>query len=1102
MTSDLRTLPPPESLVIRASAGTGKTYQLAMRYIALLAQGERPESLLATTFTRKAAGEMLERVLKFLAQATHDPQRLAELQQHAHPSLSTARCSHLLQDLIASFGKIRIQTLDALLQQVAGAAALSIGISPSWTILDDAEQDELRLDTIGDLVSQQDRSAPALLAQLTHLSLSGPSSSVHKPLTSHLKSATAAYLEANQDPHPWYVLQPNTQLLTPQQLQHIAEQLATRTDLAPLTKRGTPNAKYASGLATLAECIRDRNWAKVCDGTLVPRLHDDSPEYQGAIMPDVLVQLLLPLLDHIRADLRQKLFERNVNGFAIISTFESLALESRHAAATYTFSDIPRLLRSTPFEGGLDHTFFSLDATIRHILLDEFQDTSLDQFNLIKVLLDECAHSEDGRTVFFVGDSKQSLYSWRGGTPELLDALGTSALYPHITRQDLSTNYRSGRNILACVNDTFSTLISNPALVAKAPAAAASWSGRFSTHVPSPNAPEGSVAIRLAGVPAEGESTADCLAAATAERIADVRAQCPHASIAVLVRNKSRFARLRYELSRRGIDASQEGVARLVDSPTVAAVLSLLHLIAHPADTAARYHVATSPLGTILQYTDHTCSRAALSLARRGRATIRRRTLPRVLAKLSRLLAPHSDLRGTQRLSRLVELASSDPSPLDLDRFVRIARKHTLHDASDVRVRLMTVHNAKGLEFDIVFLPDLHNTWSLNQSTVLTSRPSPLEPLNLVTLAPSAGLRKIDPEIQALHQANLDRKISEELSVLYVAMTRAIHHMEIILPGKVRSKSKDHSSIPCSAAGILYTPFHIADKVIFPDAAPPGQPMTLDPIYSRGTFAIPPSVARPSVPPRVHTLALARPHTTRPTSLRRVSPSGLEGSSIVNLSDLIAPPSASLAAAASSALLKGRALHALFEQIEWLESSAPLPAALSDAHLTSTLTKLDVPAPLIDSFIAEFRKLVKEPAIRALLARPDIPSVVRREWAFLTPSTLPDGSQVLLDGRFDRVHIHLDSRGHPVSAHIIDFKTDTPSPVPPPGSSPASLTSSPHADRIHHYTPQIHAYSAALATLLHLPPASITASLLFTSTATVVSIPPSSASPLPPPSTP
>lgn len=1095
------THPVQQHQIISASAGTGKTYRLAMRFIALLAQGEAPQSLLATTFTRKAAGEMLERVLKFLAEGATAPSprgtpRLLSLQTDAHPDLTAAACARHLRHVVDAFGTLKIQTLDALLQRVASSASLTLGLPPSWTLLEDADTADLTLSTLSDLLHRQRADTATMLAQLHALNSKGPASSVHRPILGIVHRATAAYIDGNQRIEPWQHIAPRSAPLNRDQLASLQYELERKPGLVPVNKDGSPAKQFAQGLAKLVSRLAERDWDGLASNGLLTHLDSASPSYHSKPIPPALITLLTPLLTHIQSTLRQQLHDNNLSAHAIVSAFDREIMAAKLAAANLTFADVPRLLLDSHYAGVLDHTYYSLDAQIRHILLDEFQDTSRDQYLLLKPLLDEAVSSDDARTVFFVGDSKQALYGWRGGAPELLDSLAAGHIYPGIPTHALNINYRSGKEILSLVNTLFTDLSSSAAFT-KHPEAPTSWQPRFATHHPHPGAPDGSVTIRVADVPNLDESETDALARTTAERIAELHTQFPHATIAVLVRNKSRFPRLRYELSLRNIESSQEGVARLIDSPAVAAVLSLLHLIAHPADTAARYHVATSPLGPILKFTDYRDSHAARRLSLRARRTIRRRTLPRVLAKLTRLLTPFTDIRGTQRLARLTELATGDATPLDLDAFVRRARAHTLHDTSDVRVRLMTVHNAKGLEFDIVLLPDVHRAWTQPAPAIITQRPKPLESLTIASLAPGASLRNIDPEIQALYQSNLDRKITEELSVLYVALTRPIHHLEIILPGRrAKPQSKpdaDSGSNPsCSALGLITAAFNLTSQLSFPDDWLPGEHSLGRIIHSRGTPSIPTFAHAPSPAPRKLTLTLAPADATRPAARRRVSPSGLEGGFTITLSDLIAPTSESHSSAVSTALLRGRALHALFELIEWSDTMESIP----EHSLAAALAALQVPAELHTPFITDFHAVLAHSHVRALLARPTecATPLLRREWAFTCPTTLPDGQLVILDGRFDRVHIHLDAAGNPIAAHIIDFKTDAPHSTG--GTSPStssctapSTSASPHADRILHYTPQIQAYAAALSTLLNLPLSSISCSLLFTATATIAPIP-------------
>ncbi|MBU6413396.1 MAG: UvrD-helicase domain-containing protein [Planctomycetes bacterium] len=1074
------TLDPLQSQVITASAGTGKTYQLAMRYIALLARGESPSQLLATTFTRKSAGEMLDRVLKFLAEGALAGPRLAELRQHAHPDLTAASCAALLRAVVDSFGFLKIQTLDALLQRIAASVALRIGLPPSWSILEDTAETELTTDILADLLHAQRADIRITLQRLADLQNQHTGASVHAPMLSNLRKATNAYLDAGQAEPPWHALKPQQPPLSAAELHALAESLSRAEHLLPRNKDGNVNANFAKAHAKLVEQLTNLDWHAIASGGLLTGLSKQPPSYYKIAFPDDLIALLQPLQTHIISLLRQRLLKSNISVYSLISAFDQLALASRIRAANLTFADIPRLLRHSPYEGLLDHTFFSLDAQIRHVLLDEFQDTSRVQYQLIKPLLDEALSSDDGRTAFFVGDSKQSLYGWRGAAPELLDQLAAGHFYPTLPTSNLTINYRSDKAILAFVNQIFSTISTNAAL-ADHPDGARHWQPRFATHHPSPRAADGSVHLRICGKPATDEDISDTLAHTTALRIAELRAQFPHATIAVLVRSKARFARLRYQLSRLGIESSQEGVARLIDSPAVAALLSLLHLIAHPGDTAARFHVTTSPLGKVIGLTPDS-SRADLhKVIRRARNTIRRRTLPRVLAKLTRLLTPHTDARNVQRLARLTELATQDPAPLDLDHFVRRARTHTLHDTSDVPVRLMTVHNAKGLEFDIVLLPDLQTNWTKSLS-VVTGREQVLAPLHLASLAPSAALRSIDPELDSLYESNLSHHISEELSVLYVALTRAIHHMEIIIPGKSPTKDGDIST-GCRSADVILSALKIVDNAAYPGDWLPGDHPEGQLIHSSGTPHIPPrtSHATSDATPRTITLNLRPADLSRPGTRRRVSPSGLEGGQDFNLADLIAPTSSTLQGAISAALLRGRAVHALFELVEWSDSID----ALSDAAMHAALCKIDVPIDLIPTFIAEFRSILTHSAITAELTRPTTPDhapLLRREWAFVCPTTLADGSQVLLEGRFDRVVITLDRNGVPIRGRIVDFKTDSPTPT-------SSASTSPHADRVTHYTPQVLAYAAALGTLLKLPLDRISGCLLFTSTGTAVEIP-------------
>src|SRR5262245_29965163 len=136
-------------VVIRASAGTGKTYQLAVRYISLLAAGARPEEILATTFTRKAAGEILDRVLYWLAKAAADEKERATLAEAIGiKSLSREKCRELLMAALRRLHVLRVGTLDSFFLQFAMSFGQELGLPPGWSICEEVADALLRDEAI------------------------------------------------------------------------------------------------------------------------------------------------------------------------------------------------------------------------------------------------------------------------------------------------------------------------------------------------------------------------------------------------------------------------------------------------------------------------------------------------------------------------------------------------------------------------------------------------------------------------------------------------------------------------------------------------------------------------------------------------------------------------------------------------------------------------------------------------------------------------------------------------------------------------------------------------------------------------------------------
>ena len=169
----------PPNLVIRASAGTGKTFQLSNRFLGLVAAGEPLESILAVTFTRKGAGEILDRVLLRLAQAASDPAEAAALGRFLEVrGLDQQRCQALLEAMLRGLHRLRTGTLDSFFIQVARAFSLELGQPHGWQIADEILDGRLRAEAIRTVLREE---STGDVVRLMNLLTKGEAARLHQP---------------------------------------------------------------------------------------------------------------------------------------------------------------------------------------------------------------------------------------------------------------------------------------------------------------------------------------------------------------------------------------------------------------------------------------------------------------------------------------------------------------------------------------------------------------------------------------------------------------------------------------------------------------------------------------------------------------------------------------------------------------------------------------------------------------------------------------------------------------------------------------------------------------------------------------------------------
>jgi hypothetical protein len=410
----------------------------------------------------------------------------------------------------------------------------------------------------------------------------------------------------------------------------------------------------------------------------------------------------------------------------------------------------------------------------------------------------------------------------------------------------------------------------------------------------------------------------------------------------------------------------------VTDCAPVSVIMSLLHLADHPGDTAARYHVQTSPLGAIVGLTDLDDA-AAERVALKVRRALLEHGYGPTLNQWAAKLAPVCSRRDVMRLNQLVELGHQYEADATVrpSHFVQYVAAQRVADVTRADVRVMTVHQSKGLEFDIVVLPELEAKLGLSgREPVVIERDAlnPVGPPVRITRYPKDELRAMDRTLEAMHAQTASNAVRESLCVLYVAMTRAKHALHMIIPPA--------KSIGASFAGILH-------GALNPTAAATGEAMLFEAGDAKWYEHVDPS--EPAAEPRaVVTLRPKLAASRHDRMIPRRAPSQLEGGVAVDLNRM-------LQLQAGEGRGYGTSVHDRLAKIEWVDDSIDDPALTHEA-------------------------------IRAALRRDRYPAnaniIVRREQRFAV--RLEEG---LLTGAIDRLVITCDG-DRATAAEILDYKTD------------------------------------------------------------------------------
>lgn len=1049
--------------LIRASAGTGKTYQISNRIIGLLAEGVEPDRILGSTFTRKAAGEILDRVLLRLAKAAIDDAEVDRLAEHAllgeasDDRLDTDGALRLLDRLVDRMHRIDVGTLDALFVRMAGSFSLEVGLPARWTIADDTVRERLRSEAVQTVLEDDD---PEAIVGLLRMSTQGRADRrIYDRLVDEVDTLHRYHRE--QDPEVEDCWSPFQAREEPDDIAAECRELADRLAAIepPLNKNGKPNKPWSSALDDAVEAFRELDWEEFWRKGPPNKYLAGKREYSSKPFPDGLAELLEEIRRVASADLAAD-YGREVEALGRIASryHEALRAEQRRIGA-YGFHDIAEMLGGpdpVAARGDLSHR---LDRRTDHVLLDEFQDTSTAQWRALHPLLDRVASdSVEERSAVVVADPKQSIYGWRGADPEIVDRVGR--LYP-LEAGSLRHSWRSSPEVLAFTNRLFAGIDQNPIIRGLDGGAevAARWGEAFEEHRSAPplEGLPGRVTVET-GPEVEGQGTdRPQLMSHAADRIAELHDEAPGAGIGVLVRRNKTVARLIHELRARGIEASEEGGTAVDDAAPVAAILALLRLADHPAHRIARYHVASSPLGPVVGYTDHDDGPGARALAARVRTRLLRDgygpTLSTWVEELARSVSP-SELR---RLEQLVELGFrwEDRATLRPGDFARYVESEKVEDPLSRPIRVITIHKAKGLEFDVVVLPELEDSIKTGRvETALPERDPDTGLVRRVFPAVSKAFRPLFPELETALAQNRSASIRDELSWLYVGVTRARHAIHLLVA------ADDGSSSAKSFARLVRAEFDLHDEAVAAGQVlfEAGDPDWFERVDGMEEELEPPAPGQIDL--RID------PDAPRSRVLAQRRPSALEAGGKVD-------PERLLSLDTPGAFRRGEVVHQWCRWIGWIEDGLPDAATMRTAARS---VAPELTATEIDQLADRFRGWMEEERVARELSRETTKArlqtmaagVEELELAQERPFAHRRGDEVI-SGIIDRLVLGHGPDGRVLAAEVLDFKTDR---VEPGNAGMLE-------ERMEEYRPQVDAYRTAVSEMYRMDRGVVAAHLAF-----------------------
>lgn len=790
--------------IIKASAGTGKTYQLTLRYLKLIILGEQPDKILATTFTRKAASEIRDRVLEKFCSVLSSNEQFDEFKLALNvPDLSVDSLRSIFRDFVYKQDKITISTIDSLAAKIATAFSNELGLSDEWEYGTDFEVLKNKVSSLTETIETLDNEiiAKALLSPKSYSNYSINHSAPARTLSNLLSIVEKTFPIYNQCSRDALT---NFKFIIPS-TSYSCEELALQIQELPIPKtaKGTPSKRWLKPQAKIISLIKENKFIELLsenffqsglnNGTFHKQEYPEGWQKACENLRETCLFHITQYIAKISASLQQFFLAYN-------SQYSKALSESQK----YSYEDIKNLISLLEGEEQINDIYLMLDLKFKHILLDEFQDTSTTEWILLSPIIDEIIQrsESDSRSFFCVGDIKQAIYGWRGGEAELFNTIGS--FWENTAVSSLTECRRCRPEIVDFVNSLFSNCFKTSS-IKDYTEAESTWNKAFAPHT---SIKSSGGYVNITQIEPQGElnspdsdyleeySTCPIITHAV-EQAVELISNNSETTVAILCRKNSTaefvcnhleylFPEIPYSLSgnRDYVSSNNSFYTFSAESFTTtfsSLVIQLLKLIDNQNDTFAKFQIENSILA---EY-------GSVEKIKESKELIYLEGIQKFLSALIttfRSKIPQSELIDSLEL---IELSRrfADTCDFRIDEFIKLINSIKEKATDNSRLKVMTIHNSKGLEFDAVILPELDYKITPDTSSFpyLLSRESPTVKYNSMIPTPGKSVVENHPLFSKQYLKQANKNIYESICLLYVAITRAKEALYLVTPAKSKS---------------------------------------------------------------------------------------------------------------------------------------------------------------------------------------------------------------------------------------------------------------------------------------------------------------------------